>query len=73
MHLIAAWNISEVEGYLQDRMFCRRTGRYVPLSMKEYPPSVKLNLAFKVKNCPERYMLQTFARKTCETGRLNCL
>lgn len=49
VHLIAAWKVSEVEGYLRDRMFCRRMGQHVPLSMEEHPPSVKLNLAFKVQ------------------------
>ncbi len=48
VHLIAAWKISEMETFLRDRMFCRRTGEYVPLSLEEHPPSIKYDLAIKV-------------------------
>ncbi|CAM9585971.1 unnamed protein product [Scytosiphon promiscuus] len=47
VHLIAAWDPSEVSKLVQDRLFCRRTGEYVPYSFEQHPSSVRNNLAIK--------------------------
>ncbi|CAN0033648.1 unnamed protein product, partial [Ectocarpus sp. 8 AP-2014] len=47
VHLIAAWDTSEVAGLIRDRLFCQRTGELVPYSSEEHPPSVRNNLAIK--------------------------
>lgn len=49
MHLIAAWELSEVEGFLRDRLFCRRTGLHVPYSLEEHPPSIQNDLSIRVR------------------------
>lgn len=48
VHLIAAWDPSEVAALVEDRLFCQRTGMRVPYSHEEHPPSVRNNLAIKV-------------------------
>lgn len=50
MHVIAAWEISEVEVFVRDRLFCHRTGGYVPYSLEEHSPSIKNDLSIKVNN-----------------------
>ncbi|CAM9880486.1 unnamed protein product [Ectocarpus sp. 12 AP-2014] len=47
VHLIAAWDTSEVADLIRDRLFCQRTGELVPYSHEEHPPSVRNNLAIK--------------------------
>lgn len=49
MHLIAAWDLSEAEGFVRDRLFCRRTGAHVPYSLEAHPPSVGNDLSLKVR------------------------
>jgi len=41
-------DISEVEGYLLDRLYCSRLDEYVPLSLDMHPPSIKKSLSIKV-------------------------
>ncbi|CAM9558598.1 unnamed protein product [Ectocarpus fasciculatus] len=47
VHLITAWDTSEVTDLIRDRLFCQRTGELVPYSYEEHPPSVRNNLAIK--------------------------
>ncbi|CAM9765718.1 unnamed protein product, partial [Ectocarpus fasciculatus] len=47
VHLIAAWELSEVEVFVRDRLFCRRTGDHVPYSLEVHPASVGNNLCIK--------------------------
>eukprot|EP00903_Cladosiphon_okamuranus_P005409 g5397.t1 len=46
-HLISAWNAEPEVGLFHDRLFCRRIGGPVPLTLEEHPPSVKEVLAIK--------------------------
>lgn len=50
VHLIAAWDPSEVTGLVKDRLFCERIGEYVPYTFETHSPKVKNNLAIKVVN-----------------------
>eukprot|EP00903_Cladosiphon_okamuranus_P008313 g7997.t1 len=47
VHLIAAWDPSEVSALVEERLFCQRTDKHVPFSYEEHPPSVRNNLAIK--------------------------
>eukprot|EP00903_Cladosiphon_okamuranus_P021243 g19515.t2 len=47
VHVIAAWNLSEVEVFVRDRLYCRRTGAPVPYSLEEHPPSIENDLSIK--------------------------
>eukprot|EP00752_Nemacystus_decipiens_P002171 g2067.t1 len=47
VHLIAAWDLSEAEALVRDRLFCRRAGASVPFSLEEHPPSIGNDLSLK--------------------------
>lgn len=47
-HLISAWDAVPELGLLHDRLFCRRIGGLVPLTLEEHPPSIREVLAIKV-------------------------
>ncbi|CAN0394916.1 unnamed protein product [Pylaiella littoralis] len=47
VHLIAAWDPSDVVHLIRDRLFCVRTGSHVPFSFKDYPHDVGDNLSIK--------------------------
>ncbi|CAM9935415.1 unnamed protein product [Ectocarpus sp. 4 AP-2014] len=47
VHLIAAWELSGVEVFVRDRLFCRRTGGHVPYSLEVHPPSIGDDLSIK--------------------------
>ncbi|CAB1108096.1 unnamed protein product [Ectocarpus sp. CCAP 1310/34] len=47
VHLIAAWELSEVEVFVRDRLFCRRTGGHVPYSLEVHPSSIGNDLSIK--------------------------
>ncbi|CAN0123102.1 unnamed protein product, partial [Ectocarpus sp. 13 AM-2016] len=47
VHLIAAWELSEVEVFIRDRLFCRRTGGHVPFSLEVHPSSIGNDLSIK--------------------------
>ncbi|CAN0243234.1 unnamed protein product [Pylaiella littoralis] len=47
IHLIAAWDPSEVSSLVRDRLFCTRTGEHVPYTYEEHPPSIRNNLAIQ--------------------------
>ena len=49
VHLLAAWDASVVIPLVQDRLFCKRTGRDVPFSFQEYPHSIGNKLSAKVR------------------------
>ena len=38
---------------VEERLFCQRTGKHVPFSYEEHPPSVRNNLAIKVNQIPD--------------------
>lgn len=50
MHFITAWDTTEVADLIRDRLFCERTGAYVPYSHEEHPPDIGNNLALKVRD-----------------------
>ncbi|CAM9113621.1 unnamed protein product [Ectocarpus sp. 8 AP-2014] len=47
VHLIAAWELSGVEVFVRDRLFCRRTGSHVPYSLEVHPSSIGNDLSIK--------------------------
>lgn len=49
VHLLAAWDASVMIPLVQDRLFCKRTGRDVPFSFQEYPHSIGNKLSAKVR------------------------
>eukprot|EP00752_Nemacystus_decipiens_P001812 g1750.t1 len=47
VHLISAWDAQQELGLLHDRLFCRRIGGLVPLSLEQHPPSIREVLSIK--------------------------
>lgn len=48
VHFIAAWDPSTITPLVADRLFCRRTGTYVPYSYEQHNPSIGNLLSIKV-------------------------
>lgn len=47
--MISAWDVRPELELFFDRLFCRRIGGPVPLTLKEYPPDIKEVLSIKVR------------------------
>lgn len=52
VHLVTAWNSTEANDLIRDRLFCERTGNYVPYSNEEHSPEITSLLSIKVRISP---------------------
>lgn len=69
VHLVTAWNSTEVDDLIRDRLFCERTGNYVSYSNEEHSPEITSLLSIKVSIFPlRRQTLNTVSPSTVSDG-----
>lgn len=59
VHFITAWNSTAVNDIIRDRLFCERTGSFVPYSTEEHSPEITSLLSIKVRRSPSTNGLHT--------------